>query len=106
MIKGVKLLSGEILIGEVADVFTDDRSRAISDAALLVPVQQGLSLTKFIPFSKKDTPIIINETAITCVFDLVDEIINSYKDWAQKIKAQDAGIVLSQGIPEELKNQK
>lgn len=105
MIKGIKLLSGEILIGDVAEV-TDGESLAIKDAALLVPVQQGLSLTKFIPFMKQDTSVMLNLTSITCDFELVDDIVNSYNEWLKKIKAQEAGIVLSQGIPDELKNQK
>jgi hypothetical protein len=86
----IKLISGEFVLAEqdfMADVF--------KNPALIMPTQQGLSLTKFIPFCKysENEHFEINRRAIVCVVTNPEKsLVKGYEQWIERNRAQESGI--------------
>lgn len=95
MVKIIKMLSGEFVIAEQNVV--EQSNFWFSNPALIMPTQQGLSLTKYIPFSKysdeENNYIQFCKSSVICITTPEKSLANAYKQWVDRNRSQESGII-------------
>ncbi len=92
MVKILKLISGDILIGTVEE--DGDRTLVVRNPGTIAMTQQGVGLGPFIPFLKSEV-IEIKKDHILCQGELETEVLNAYNSqFGSGIVVPDAGSTL------------
>jgi len=75
-VKVVKLVTGEQLLTEVAEIGSD-RTR-LTKPMMLIPGPEGIQTMPWLMLAKKEE-VIVDNIHIVAIFDPKDELVNGYK---------------------------
>lgn len=105
----IQLKTGEIIITETSDVDpiddTNDPMLRVNLPAALMPIpnQPGrVGFNPFFPFSDLGEEQQIRKSQIATLSKPNRQMKDAYGNWSTQVKAQEAGIVTAQNIPQDL----
>ena len=94
-----KLISGEMVITEIADV-TDD-GYVLDNPASIVPVGnpqdgggQQIGFAKLMPFSNSKEEILLDTRSISISSKPDAKLLEAYEAWSAKVKEAESGIII------------
>jgi hypothetical protein len=107
VIKLIKTINGEMVLTEVKDITEDNMWVLEYPAAVIqIPPQQAggaqnqVGFAKYLPFSNYDEEILLNPECITIESSPSQHMLQTYEQWVTQVKAQEAGIITAQGVPQ------